>query len=168
MSGRPSAEGRPWSPHMEEKSSSPSATLSLHRMTSASCFVSTRLRCLWLRKRNFGRGPVKGGAIREPSLRRWRDPARERLARLLKELPVTAAARKTARGRATPPVESSVYDGPTLLGTITPRAGLFAARSASGLVVGRFDSAREAMRAICAASRGERAPQSKILERSQT
>jgi hypothetical protein len=61
-----------------------------------------------------------------------------------------------------------VYDGSELLGTITPRAGLFAARLASGLAVGRFDSAREAMRAICAVSRGERAPSPKILEHYQT
>jgi hypothetical protein len=77
------------------------------------------------------------------------------------------AARKIRRRRAEPLTESSVYDGGLLLGVISPRAGLFAARLASGLAVGRFDSAREAMRAICAASRAKRAPSPKILEHSQ-
>jgi hypothetical protein len=40
---------------------------------------------------------------------------------------------KYKRRRAEPPLESSMYDGSELLGTITPRAGLFAARMASGL-----------------------------------
>jgi hypothetical protein len=58
---------------------------------------------------------------------------------------------KYKRRRAEPPLESSMYDGSELLGTITPRAGLFAARMASGL-------------AIRAASRVERAPSPKISE----
>ena len=53
---------------------------------------------------------------------------------------MTSPARKTTRRKAEPPNESSVYDGSELLGTITPRA----------------------------ASRGERVPQPKILEHSQT
>jgi hypothetical protein len=69
---------------------------------------------------------------------------------------MTAVARKISRRRAAPAVESSIYDSPTLLGAITPRAGAFVALLASGKSVGQFTSERLAMKAITSAARLER------------
>ncbi len=65
---------------------------------------------------------------------------------------MTAIAGKTLRRRVPGAVESSIYDGPTLLGAITPRAGGFAARLASGKSV-EFTSEKLAMKAITSAAR---------------
>jgi hypothetical protein len=70
---------------------------------------------------------------------------------------MTAVASKTSRRRAAPPVESTVYDGRELCGTITPKAGAFVARSISGKSLGRFANERLAQRAITSAARLERA-----------
>jgi hypothetical protein len=67
---------------------------------------------------------------------------------------MSAAARRTARRKATPPSESSVYAGRELLGVISPRKGGFAARLASGQSLGnRYPNERDAMKAITSAAR---------------
>lgn len=74
---------------------------------------------------------------------------------------MTVAARKSARRRAArPATKSVVYDGRLLCGMIAPKSGgMFAARLATGKLLGRFANERLAQRALTAASRGERAPQ---------
>ena len=69
------------------------------------------------------------------------------------------AARKPSRRRAKPPAESSIYDGARLCGTLSPKAGAFVARLASGKSLGQFANERIAQRAITAAARGEPASQ---------
>jgi hypothetical protein len=69
---------------------------------------------------------------------------------------VTEATRKTARRRASAPVESTVYDGRELCGTITPKADGFIACLVSGRSLGRFANERLAQRAITSAARLER------------
>ena len=59
-----------------------------------------------------------------------------------------AGARKRHRE---PPRESSIYDGPHLLGTITPAGGVFIARTAVGKKIGEFNDEKLAMRAFAAA-----------------
>jgi hypothetical protein len=68
-------------------------------------------------------------------------------------------ARKTSRRRVSPPVESTVYNGRELCGTITPKADSFIARLVSGRSLGRFANERLAQRAITSAARLERPQQ---------
>jgi hypothetical protein len=72
---------------------------------------------------------------------------------------MNVAARKTARRKARPANESTVYDGACMCGTITPRAGAFVARLTTGRSLGRFANERLAQRAITAAARAERTRQ---------
>jgi hypothetical protein len=60
---------------------------------------------------------------------------------------------KAKRRPAKPPVESTVYNGRELCGTITPKAGAFVARLVSGMSLGRFANERLAQRALTSAAR---------------
>jgi hypothetical protein len=117
--------------------------------TLASCARRNRIIC---RERVGAPSRQRHPACRRPSNHRWR--ADRRLARQRGEFPMSAAARRTARRKATPPSESSVYAGRELLGVISPRKGGFAARLASGQSLGnRYPNERDAMKAITSAAR---------------
>ncbi len=60
--------------------------------------------------------------------------------------------RRSVRSSA-PTVESSVYDGATLLGSVVGRANTFRASSAKGRKLGTFKTPQEAMLAIVTAAR---------------
>jgi len=68
-----------------------------------------------------------------------------------------APARKAARRVARPATESAVYLDRELAGEIKPKAGVFIARLANGRSLGRYPDERQAMKAITAAARSERA-----------
>jgi hypothetical protein len=63
------------------------------------------------------------------------------------------SARRPARRKAKPAVESTVYDGSQFCGTIVPKGGTFVARLTSGKSLGKFANERLAQRALTAARR---------------
>lgn len=66
------------------------------------------------------------------------------------------AKKRPTRRSSAPPAESAVYDGSRLLGTITERARHFAARSAAGRSLGKFQSVHDAIGALCEAAASSR------------
>ncbi len=67
------------------------------------------------------------------------------------------AARKPKKRKVAEDCDHDIYDGSISIGVVVGRAGVFKAKDRAGKLIGSFDSANSAMRAVTAAARGARA-----------